>query len=181
VSLDVLAGSLRLGVAAWLLTAAARRSAPRLLPGGPRCFSETFLRAVLLATVFIVSSVALLGAAGALGGWTVLAAVAGAAGVATMMGRRRATGATVEENQRNQPALVRVFRERLLPLDAQLAHCDWLLGAFSYADILLLSCVKCFATVLRGVDGVIGADEALPHLRGWYARIHDVCHITDPY
>lgn len=75
-TLDVLAGGLRLSAAVLLLAAAARRWAPRLLPAGPRSFSETFLRVGLIATVFAVSSVAVLGAAGALGGWTLLLASA---------------------------------------------------------------------------------------------------------
>lgn len=93
----------------------------------------------------------------------------------------RATGRSVEKNAAIQPELVAAYRKRLEPFDAQLREYPWLLGEFSYADILLLSSLKCFATVLRGVDGVLGRADALPDLRDWYARIHATCHIQDPY
>lgn len=70
---DLIAGCLRLGLASGLLTAAALRWTPLLLPGGPLAASEVFLRVFLVATSSAVASVALLGAFGLLAPWALLA------------------------------------------------------------------------------------------------------------
>jgi hypothetical protein len=96
----------------------------------------------------------------------------------------RATGSTVEDNEAQQLKLVIGFWESLRPLLEGLGEGadDWLFGPFSYADILLLSCIKCFATVMRGVVPVLGKkDGDLAKLHSWYARIHEVRNIKDPY
>jgi glutathione S-transferase len=93
---------------------------------------------------------------------------------------RRATGRSVQENAALHPELVSAFRKRLEPIEAQLAEYEWLLRNFSYADILLLSCLKCFATVLRGLDPVLGNEAPFTALRKWYSRLHTLCHINDP-
>jgi glutathione S-transferase len=94
---------------------------------------------------------------------------------------QRATGRAVEENAAMQAELAAAFRRRLEPIDAQLGEYEWLLGEFTYADILLLSCLKCFATVNRGLNAVLGDEAKFGKLRAWYARIHGVCRIEDPY
>jgi glutathione S-transferase len=94
---------------------------------------------------------------------------------------RRATGRSVEENAAIQPELAAAFRRQLEPMEAQLAAYEWLLRDFTYADILLLSCLKGFATVLRGLDGVLGSESQFGKLREWYSRIHAACRIEDPY
>lgn len=94
---------------------------------------------------------------------------------------RRATGRSVEENAAMQPELVAAFRKRLEAIDAHLTEYEWMFRDFTYADVLLLSCVKCFATVLGGLDGVLGNDGTLIKLRDWYSRIHAVCHIENPH
>lgn len=93
----------------------------------------------------------------------------------------RATGRSVEDNAAIQSKLVTEFRTRLAPLDAQFAEHPWLLRDFSFADVLLLSSLKCFATVLHGIDEVLGNEHEFADLRDWYARIHTHCHIEDPY
>ena len=94
---------------------------------------------------------------------------------------QRATGRSVESNLADQAKLVADFRTRLAPLESQLSDARWLLGSFSHADILLLSVLKCFSTVLRGLDGVLGEAPAFPALRDWYLRVHNECRIGDPY
>lgn len=79
--MEILVGSLRLGAAVWLVAAAARRWAPRLLPGRA-AGSEVFLRGFLVATLAIVLSVAAAGTAGLLGAWTLLALAAALYGAA---------------------------------------------------------------------------------------------------
>lgn len=92
------------------------------------------------------------------------------------------TGRSVEENEAAHDGLLDEFRRRLAPLDDQLADQSWLLGPMSHADSLLFSCVKCFATVARGVEHVLGpADGRLEHIHGWYRRFHEACEIDDPW
>jgi glutathione S-transferase len=97
----------------------------------------------------------------------------------------RATGASVEENENNHEHLLAKFRASLKLLAKQLEGKDWLLGsAFTYNDLLLLGCLKCMATVMRGLDAVLGSSEAdgeMANLHVWYANIHKHCNIKDPY
>lgn len=93
----------------------------------------------------------------------------------------RASGRSVEENLAIQPQLMADFRSRLKPLDQLLGAQDFVLRDLSHADALLYSCLKCFATVRRGVAHAIGPREAMPNLHAWYHRFEEVCHIEDPW
>lgn len=90
----------------------------------------------------------------------------------------RATGRSVEQNAERQLELVDSFQRSLRPFERLLGKADWLLGELSYADVLLFSCLKCFATVNRSIETVVGDDTA--SLRAWYQRMHIRCRIEDP-
>ena len=68
-----------------------------------------------------------------------------------------------------------------MPLDRLLGTQDFVLRELSHADALLYSCVKCFATVRRGVANAIGPVDAMPNLHAWYHRFEASCHIEDPW
>lgn len=97
---------------------------------------------------------------------------------------KRATKRTVAENEAMHGELLRTFRGSLRRRNEVLERREWLLGPFSYADVLLLSCVKSLATVAHGVDGVLGPDEghaeSLRSLHAWYRRAHAKCNLADP-
>lgn len=93
----------------------------------------------------------------------------------------RATGRPVVEDAAEREDLVASFRASLHEFEGRLEDSAWLFGgAPTYGDVLLFSCLKCFATVLRGVDGVLGEDE-FPFLRRWYGDFHREFRIEDPY